>query len=156
MNLKHVLPNLKFDYEITEAGVVTNPATGVTLTPTVNSRGHTTYGLRCVGKKHGSHTATRARLMALAFIPNPLGLPEVDHLDNNKDNDALPNLEWCTRQENIRREYERKGRRYTPFAKIEEYRLRHANGETWRQIHDAEKYIGALETFSDMVKTRVE
>lgn len=40
------------------------------------------------------------RLVASAFIPNPEGLPEVNHLDGDKLNANFTNLEWCTRAQN--------------------------------------------------------
>lgn len=40
------------------------------------------------------------RLVAEAFIENPGKLPEVDHIDTNKQNCAASNLRWCTRREN--------------------------------------------------------
>lgn len=40
------------------------------------------------------------RLVALAFIPNPLGLPEINHKDENKQNNNVCNLEWCDRKYN--------------------------------------------------------
>ena len=41
------------------------------------------------------------RLVAEAFIPNPLKLPEVNHLDENKHNNSVDNLEWCTTRHNV-------------------------------------------------------
>lgn len=40
------------------------------------------------------------RLVAEAFIPNPDNLPEVDHIDTNKDNNCVDNLHWVTHSEN--------------------------------------------------------
>lgn len=46
------------------------------------------------------------RLVAETFIPNPLNLPEVDHIDKNTHNNCVSNLRWCDRKFNLEQSYE--------------------------------------------------
>lgn len=52
--------------------------------------------------KDGKSSTRRVHLLvATAFIPNPNGFTEVNHLNEVKDDNRVENLEWCTRKENM-------------------------------------------------------
>lgn len=46
------------------------------------------------------------RLIALQFIPNPLNLPQVNHINGIKSDYSIKNLEWCTPHSNVQHAYD--------------------------------------------------
>lgn len=81
-------------------GTVKQPLRGKLLSPGRNPKtGHLTVGLNRAGKVRYFYVH---RLVAVAFIPNPSGLPEVNHKDLDKGNNAKSNLEWMTHSGNKR------------------------------------------------------
>lgn len=70
----------------------------------LNSRGYLEVGLfNGKVKTHRVH-----RLVAQTFIPNPENKDEVNHIDGNKKNNTVNNLEWNTSKENIHHAWENK------------------------------------------------
>jgi len=63
----------------------------------IGSNGYPAVGLKINGK---TVVCSVHRLLALAYIPNPCNRPQVNHIDGNKLNFSLSNLEWCTDSEN--------------------------------------------------------
>ena len=86
-----------YGYYVSRQGTVSD---GKRLLPLQTSRGYHQVHLK---DKNGKwHTFKVSRLVAKAFIPNPENKPYVNHIDGNRGNDNVDNLEWCTPSENIR------------------------------------------------------
>lgn len=60
------------------------------------------------GKHNGCKCLKIHRLVAKAFIPNPNNLPIINHIDGNKLNNNVSNLEWCTYSYNTKHAYDNK------------------------------------------------
>ena len=74
------------------------------------------------------------RLVAKAFIPNPLNLKEVDHINRLRDDNNIENLRWVTRIENINNRRERAVRKL-PYERNE------IPGEQWKIIPGEFNYL---------------
>ena len=86
------------------------------------------------------------RLIALAFLPNPQCLPCVNHKDEDKMNNCVSNLEWCTQEYNINYgnrtqkvqektwkpvgKYDKEGNLLATYPSV--YAAAEANGVYWR------------------------
>lgn len=77
-------------YKINTKGVVIN-CRGRVVKPEVSQRGYLRVRLCYEGRKinHKVH-----RLVAAAFIPNPTGQPQIDHINGDKQDNRVENLRW--------------------------------------------------------------
>ncbi len=85
------------------------------------------------------HFPSVHRLVALAWLPNPLGLPQVNHIDGDKLNNRDSNLEWCTQAENNRHAHAIGLHGPHPRRKLSDegarsVRLRHAAGDSVTEL----------------------
>ena len=85
-------------YQVSNLGRVKRITTGRVLKPLKHSNG---YLMVKLSKNSIVYTKTIHSLVAQAFIPNPENKPEINHIDENKTNNNVSNLEWMTRKENI-------------------------------------------------------
>ena len=85
-------------YEVSNLGRVRNIKSGRILKPHLNHNGYLKHHLY---KHNKLKELFLHRIIAIAFIDNPEEKPQVNHIDENKLNNDLSNLEWCTERENV-------------------------------------------------------
>jgi hypothetical protein len=84
-------------YEVSSKGRVRNIQTQHILKPCINRNGYYTVRLSRNGK---GKIIRLHRLVAFAYLDNPLSKPFVDHINNDKLNNNVNNLRWAPNQEN--------------------------------------------------------
>lgn len=85
------------EYSVDDLGNVYSKS-GKVLKPTTNQRGYFMVTLMINGSRK---TLTVHRAILNSFIEPPFENAQINHIDGNKQNNQLSNLEWCTAKENI-------------------------------------------------------
>lgn len=98
------IKSLKFLYEVNEYGIVRNVKSKKIVRGYIEKNGYVSmrFENKCLG---GVVRTTAHRLVAEAFIPNPDNLSEVNHIDSNRANNHVSNLEWVSHSENMKHAY---------------------------------------------------
>lgn len=118
------------NYIIDEDGNVFNTITKKYLKGSIGEHNYKYYRLSKGNKKKMFYAH---RLVAEAFIPNPDNLPVVNHIDGNKANNNVSNLEWVSYSENVVHAHKNnliQGRRQ------QEYYKEDLLDERWEKIMD--------------------
>ena len=113
------------------------------------------YKVVCLRHKEIKKYPVVHRLVAVAFLPNPQNLPQINHIDGDKNNNSVNNLEWCSSQKNMRHAFdsglisvqnmsEGQKRRYSNDSEIEKSKNRTA--EMWRNPEYRNKVVQAHRT----------
>ena len=132
------IENLVHNFSIDTLGIVRNETENKALKGTSITKANRYVKIH-LHKFHALH-----RLVAEHFIPNPIGLPQVNHIDGNRHNNTAENLEWVTARTNMLHAYniglKSNHGMLNPFRKLTEdqvkqvWALRHSG--TARQTRD--------------------
>ena len=95
---KIIYNEITTDYSVSDKGEVRKDTTNHLMKLQIQQGySHVTIQINGKPKRFRVH-----RLVAEAFIPNPDGKPYVNHIDGNRQNNSITNLEWVTPAENTR------------------------------------------------------
>ena len=103
----HTIKNFS-SYTVDEDGNIYSYKSNKFLKTRVDISGYVTINIQDDSGRN--RTKMVHRLVAEAFIPNPENKPEVNHIDGNRKNNCLTNLEWCTHGKNIQHSYKLENR----------------------------------------------
>lgn len=122
----------------------------VFMNPTDNGHGYMVVPLRKNTKRENHYIH---RLVAEHFLEKKKGKDVVNHIDFNKSNNTVSNLEWCTQKENIHHSSEnmRHPRDICTSKTGEKYIYKRKYGYA---VSICRKYIGTYKTISDAVEKR--
>nr|WP_052492228.1 HNH endonuclease signature motif containing protein [Enterococcus gallinarum] len=146
------------NYEISTHGRVMNTCRNKLLAPNKNTWGYLGVFLykNGVEKRFQIH-----RLVAQAFLENPLEKNEVNHIDGDKTNNCITNLEWVTRSENMKHAHQNNlmdiSKAYKMSSKTQGIKLtvfdkKSGIKKTFKNGAEASKYFGhSLSYFSKLI-----
>ena len=121
-------------YQISNYGRVKGLVTNKILKPNDNGNG---YLYVMLTKNNKPYMKKVARLVAQHFLRNPKKLKEVNHIDKNKHNNIVSNLEWISRKDNVR---------YSMAKKVIQYDLYGNKLKIWNSINEAAKALNISAT----------
>lgn len=107
-------------YEISDEGKVRNKLTRHIKVTDRNNCGYHRVTLYNKNNYPQKQRFFVHRLVAIHFINNPNNLEQINHIDSDKNNNCVSNLEWCSARENTTKSFieGNANKRYRPFKCI--------------------------------------
>lgn len=115
-----------------------------------SGKNHKGYLYVVLTNKYKKKTISIHRLVAQAFIPNPNNLPQVNHIDGDKLNNCVENLEWITNYDNmkhamklgLRDKIYKHGKEHFKSVIVNQYDLNNNFIKQWYCVRDIERELG--------------
>lgn len=141
-------------YFVSDCGRVKNTKTGRIRKASEDKDGYLTFGL-CSGGRRLTHRANRLVWMSF-FGQIPPGM-EVDHIDSNRQNNRLENLQLLTRSENNRkrRPFSEEAKEKMSAAQKARYAARPVSEESKARMSASQKAYFAAHPISDETRARM-
>jgi len=130
------------NYEINKLGQVKNKKTGKILSQSLSTKGY--YQVNIGNKCRRVH-----KLLCETFLENPLNLETVNHINGDKINNSLENLEWMSRSENVKHSREVLMLKPIPYSKSN--KQHHFIGKTGLNSSAGKKIKAILEDGQELI-----
>jgi hypothetical protein len=126
--------DININYSITSDGKVYSKRSKKFLKPFFNTKRYLCVDIHI-------KSARIHRLVAEAFLPNPKNLSQINHIDGDKTNNNVNNLEWCDNRQNVIHYYSSK----SPGVSITKY----GNFHTKIYLNKKQVYLGTFKTLDE-------
>ena len=126
-------------YDITKEGVVINLKTNRKYKGKIENNGYLMWHTRINNKRYGWLIH---RLLAIKYIPNPNNYPVINHIDGNKLNNSIDNLEWCTQSDNVKHAFNTGLKKSTAKTVLQIDANTHKIINIFKSTRDAERITG--------------
>lgn len=125
-------------YDVDAKGNVYNKTTKEKKETFISNSGYERVSLWKNGK--GQNISVH-RLVAFKYLSNPNNYKQVNHIDGNKLNNNVDNLEWCSREENMKHAY-KNNLINSKTTKVKQYDKNMNLIKIWNSIKDVERELG--------------
>lgn len=144
------------EYEVSTTGRVRNIKRKNFITGSIDRDGYPRVML-CTKGPNGDYEKCkkivrfRHRLVAIAFIPNPENYPVVNHIDEDKSNSNVENLEWCSVRYNVNYGEGAKSRA-KKLKELQRDKLHRQPREVYVYDKDTHEFIGRYDSMTVAAK----